>query len=52
VAAFATVRRDEALVEAMAQMQPLQDEIRTLSASDIELAIKLEVLVSRSGWRR
>lgn len=46
---FAVVRRDEALAEAVAHLETLQDDIRALSTSDIELAIKLEVLVSQSG---
>ncbi|MBX6425007.1 MAG: glycine--tRNA ligase subunit beta [Variibacter sp.] len=46
---FASVRRDEALAEAVAALEPLQRDIEALSASDIELAIKLEVLISRSG---
>jgi glycyl-tRNA synthetase beta chain len=49
---FAEVRRDEALAEAIASLQPLQKDIERLSASDIELAIKLEVLVSNSGIAR
>lgn len=41
---FAAVRKDEALAEAIAVLHPLQREIEQLSASDIERAIKLEVL--------
>jgi glycyl-tRNA synthetase beta chain len=43
---FAPVRRDEALAEAIAVLHPLQEHIVNLSASDIELAVKLEALVS------
>jgi glycyl-tRNA synthetase beta chain len=43
---FAPVRRDEALAEAIAILHPLQEHIVNLSASDIELAVKLEALVS------
>jgi glycyl-tRNA synthetase beta chain len=43
---FALVRRDEALAEAIAVLHPLQEHIVNLSASDIELAVKLEALVS------
>ncbi|MBN8921339.1 MAG: glycine--tRNA ligase subunit beta, partial [Rhizobiales bacterium] len=46
---FAVVRRDEALAASMSALQPLREEIEALSASDIELAIKLEVLVSQGG---
>ena len=43
---FATVRRDEHLAEAIALLHPLQAQIIKLSAADIELALKLEVLVA------
>jgi glycyl-tRNA synthetase beta chain len=46
---FATVRRDEALAEAVALLHPLQEQIVRLSAADIELAVKLEFLVSERG---
>ena len=49
---FAAVRRDEALAEAIASLQPLQKDIERLSATDIELAIKLEVLISHSSAAR
>jgi glycyl-tRNA synthetase beta chain len=44
---FACVRRDEALAEAIAVLHPLEEQIVELSATDIELAMKLEVLVSQ-----
>ena len=43
---FSTVRRDENLAEAIALLHPLNEQILNLSATDIELAMKLEVLVS------
>ena len=43
---FATVRRDEMLAEAIALLHPLQEHIVKLSGADIELAVKLEILVS------
>jgi glycyl-tRNA synthetase beta chain len=43
---FAPVRRDEALAEAIALLHPLHEHIVNLSASDIELAVKLQALVS------
>jgi len=43
---FGMIRRDENLAEAIALLHPLNEQIVTLSASDIELAVKLEVLVS------
>jgi glycyl-tRNA synthetase beta chain len=43
---FAAVRRDEGLAEAIALLHPLHEQIVSLSASDIELAVKLEVLVA------
>ena len=48
---FGTVRRDEALAEAIAALHPLQEQIVELSATDIELAMKLEVLVSQRERR-
>jgi len=48
---FGTVRRDEALSEAIHALHPLQEEIIALSATDIELAVKLEVLVSQRERR-
>jgi glycyl-tRNA synthetase beta chain len=44
---FAPIRRDEALAEAITLLQPLQEHIVNLSATDIELAVKLEALVSQ-----
>jgi glycyl-tRNA synthetase beta chain len=44
---FAPIRRDEALAEAIALLHPLQEHIVNLSAADIELAVKLEALVSQ-----
>jgi glycyl-tRNA synthetase beta chain len=44
---FAPIRRDEALAEAIALLHPLQEHIANLSAADIELAVKLEALVSQ-----
>ncbi len=43
---FGSVARDEALTEAFAVLHPLHDDIVNISESDIELAMKLEVLVS------
>ena len=43
---FSAVRRDENLAEAIALLHPLNEQILNLSATDIELAVKLEVLVS------
>ena len=48
---FGTVRRDEALVEAIAALHSLNEQIINLSATDIELAMKLEVLVSEKERR-
>ena len=48
---FGTVRRDEALSEAIHALHPLQEQIVELSATDIELAMKLEVLVSQREQR-
>jgi glycyl-tRNA synthetase beta chain len=46
---FGAIRRDEALSDAIALMQPLNEQILRLSATDIELAVKLEVLVSEKS---
>lgn len=46
---FGAVRRDEALAEAIHALHPLQEQIVALSATDIELAMKLEVLVSQKN---
>ncbi|HEY1475195.1 MAG TPA: glycine--tRNA ligase subunit beta [Pseudolabrys sp.] len=46
---FATVRRDENLAEAITLLHPLNEQILNLSATDIELAMKLEVLVSEKA---
>ena len=46
---FGAVGRDEALAEAIALLHPLQEQIVELSASDIELAMKLEVLLSEKS---
>jgi glycyl-tRNA synthetase beta chain len=43
---FGSVARDEALADAIAMLHPLNEQIVKISATDIELAIKLEVLVS------
>jgi len=48
---FGAVRRDEKLSEAIHALHPLQDQIVELSATDIELAMKLEVLVSQRERR-
>jgi glycyl-tRNA synthetase beta chain len=48
---FGAVRRDEALAEAIGALHPLQEQIVALSATDIELAMKLEVLVSQKERR-
>ena len=44
---FGAVARDETLREAIAVLRPLHAQIVNLSESDIELAMKLEVLVSQ-----
>jgi glycyl-tRNA synthetase beta chain len=44
---FAAVRKDEALAEAIAILHPLQKDIAELSASDVELAVKLEAVASQ-----
>lgn len=46
---FGSVERDEALAVAIAMLHPLQDQIENISATDIELAVKLEVLVSEKA---
>ena len=46
---FGSVARDEALASAIAMLHPLNEQIATISASDIELAVKLEVLVSEKA---
>ena len=46
---FGAVARDEAAAEAIALLNPLHEQIVTLSASDVELAVKLEVLVSEKA---
>ena len=43
---FGVIRRDENLAEAITLLHPLNEQILTLSETDIELAMKLEVLVS------
>ncbi|RDV02311.1 glycine--tRNA ligase subunit beta [Undibacter mobilis] len=43
---FGAVARDEALASAFAALHPIHDEIANIGATDIELAMKLEVLVS------
>ncbi len=43
---FGAVARDEALASAFAALHPIHDDIANISATDIELAMKLEVLVS------
>jgi glycyl-tRNA synthetase beta chain len=45
---FGVVERDEAMAAAIAVLHPLHDQIVNISANDIELAMKLEVLVSES----
>jgi glycyl-tRNA synthetase beta chain len=46
---FGAVGRDEMLAEAIALLHPLHEDIVKLSAADIELAVKLEVLVSQKS---
>ncbi len=48
---FGVVARDEALTEAITLLHPLQEDIVKLSATDIELAMKLEVLVDEKSRR-
>ena len=42
---FGSVERDETLAAAFAALHPIHDQIVAISATDIELAMKLEVLV-------
>ncbi len=46
---FGTVARDEKLHEAIALLHPLHEDIVKLSAADIELAVKLEVLIDEKS---
>jgi glycyl-tRNA synthetase beta chain len=46
---FGAVARDEQLAEAIALLHPLHEDIVKLSASDIELAVKLEVLIDEKS---
>jgi glycyl-tRNA synthetase beta chain len=46
---FGAVARDEAAAEAITLLEPLNEQIVKLSASDVELAVKLEVLVSEKA---
>ncbi|HEY6023497.1 MAG TPA: glycine--tRNA ligase subunit beta, partial [Pseudolabrys sp.] len=46
---FGSVARDEALASAITMLHPLNEQIATISATDIELAVKLEVLVSEKA---
>ena len=48
---FGAIDRDEALSEAIAALHSLNEKIVELSATDIELAVKLEVLVSEKNKR-
>jgi len=48
---FGAVGRDEMLAEAIALLHPLHEDIVKLSAADIELAVKLEVLVSQKSLK-
>lgn len=43
---FGAVARDEALTQAFAVLHPIHDDIAAIGAADVELAMKLEVLVS------
>ena len=43
---FGVIRRDENLAQAITLLHPLNEQILNLSETDIELAMKLEVLVS------
>jgi glycyl-tRNA synthetase beta chain len=45
---FGVVERDEIMTAAIAALHPLHDQIVNISATDLELAMKLEVLVSES----
>ena len=46
---FSVIRREENLADAIALLHPLNEQILNLSATDIELAMKLEVLVSEKA---
>jgi len=46
---FSVIRRDEDLADAIALLHPLNEQILKLSSTDIELAVKLEVLVSEKA---
>ncbi len=46
---FGSVARDEALASAITTLHPLNEQIVKISATDIELAVKLEVLVSEKA---
>jgi glycyl-tRNA synthetase beta chain len=46
---FGSVARDEALATAITTLHPLNEQIAKISATDIELAVKLEVLVSEKA---
>jgi glycyl-tRNA synthetase beta chain len=48
---FSVIRRDEDLAEAIAALHAVNEQIINLSATDIELAMKLEVLVSQRERR-
>jgi glycyl-tRNA synthetase beta chain len=48
---FGLVRRDEAVSAAIAVLHPLHDRIALIGRADIELAVKLELLVSESERR-
>ncbi|MCC7348087.1 MAG: glycine--tRNA ligase subunit beta, partial [Variibacter sp.] len=49
---FADVRRDEGLAAAVTTLQPLQQDLVELSATDIELAMKIEALIVASDKGR
>jgi glycyl-tRNA synthetase beta chain len=46
---FGSVERDELVAAAIAMLHPLHDQIVNISATDIELAMKLEVLASEKA---
>jgi glycyl-tRNA synthetase beta chain len=46
---FGAVARDEMLAQAIALLHPLHEDIVKLSAADIELAVKLEVLIDEKS---
>jgi glycyl-tRNA synthetase beta chain len=46
---FGAVARDERLADAIALLHPLHEDIVKLSANDIELAVKLEVLIDEKS---